>query len=409
MTADGLSGLVELIAPSLSDSGGSGSSGNGVRKGSSAFSGPRGVGAGSHGPHGSTHTENQTVTVMSSFLGGNSPTRLGGAGPIVSSNGTSMEHHHGTGPGPVEANISYGPISQQQAESARGSPASRSSFVTGNSASKLSGDDLLQTMRRRDSAAGTGAPAPAAMGRATSSGSEFGEGGNNFPGAAQPRVEWPGIDDVGAGGAGSQAAMVRGPLQMENLPARARAHLSTFLRTLGSLLPLPGTEVLQEALEHWGGDADAGGDEMDSLPAAATTGAGGFPSARSSGRRRNRQHPRHSGGTREDPMDQEDDDTSRMTAGANRRSYAPPKQKPGGGGGGGPKQNSPGARDSARGGEEGSGNLEVDEACRAEAWAAVAVGALFSGAGEGEAREYAARSLRAVSRCLDAPLPEVRL
>lgn len=154
-------------------------------------------------------------------------------------------------------------------------------------------------------------------------------------------------------------------------------------------------------MERWGGDADAGGDEMDARPGASME--RGFSHAvGGSGRRRARPHARRNsgggGGAVDDTTDQEYSEVR-----------LPSRHWPGGGGGDGSGRRSSGEiHVGSRDRNADSGNVELDEACRAEAWAAIAVGALFSGAADGEAREFAARSLRALPRCFDAPLAEVK-
>lgn len=160
---------------------------------------------------------------------------------------------------------------------------------------------------------------------------------------------------VNSGGGGQHAAAPpvappRGPLPM-TLDQRSKAHLRTFMRTLGSLVLLPGNDAIRGAVYSDVCDSE----EMPNAPTGGS--ASGVES----------------------------------------------DGKAGGG-----KQWQPAAGD--RGGRGDGGAVSTfNEARRAEAWAAAAVGAQFSGAGEQEGKEYVSRSLRAMSQCLDAPLPEVRI
>lgn len=155
----------------------------------------------------------------------------------------------------------------------------------------------------------------------------------------------------------------RGPLPM-TLDARSKAHLRTFMRNMGSVVVLPGSEVLRKAMSIQGEGEDDG-------TAAAPA------------------HRRRSV-TRLDPMDDGvDDDSNDATSTTSHPSI---RSKVG--------------EDDDRG---SSGPDVLAEACRAEAWAAIAVGALFGGAGAEEGKEYASNALRSLGECLDAPLPEVSL
>ncbi|CBN78737.1 expressed unknown protein [Ectocarpus siliculosus] len=128
------------------------------------------------------------------------------------------------------------------------------------------------------------------------------------------------------------------------LDGRSKTHLKTFMRTVGSLILLPGAGAIRSAVF-----GDAGGGDPEQLPDAPTAA---------------------------DPGSAEDVGVKR--------------------------EGRPVAA------EEDGGIVDVfAEACRAEAWAAAAVGAQFSGASEEECKDYQSRAMGALSRCLDAPLPEV--
>lgn len=168
-----------------------------------------------------------------------------------------------------------------------------------------------------------------------------------------------------------------------SLARRPKAHLRVFMRSMGSVVLLPGAEALREASRLDSVDEEGGG---GSPVKNASSASGGRASVRHT-------HTRN-GNACFDPMDETDDDGK-----------LGPQRRTAGGAGGGAR-----ARRSGSVGEEDWDEGVVDvlaEACKAEAWAAVAVGALFSGAGDDEAKGYVDRSLQALSRCLDGHLPEV--
>ncbi|CAM9634216.1 unnamed protein product, partial [Sphacelaria rigidula] len=322
LAADELSGLAKLIAPSLSDTGGSGSSGMsglGGQGDSSSFPGSR--------RNGSTSTSQGVHASLPAIMG---MSDIGNTAPTTSATISSAS----------SSGVANGAMSDAQMRSAGDDTPSLPAFMAPSSGSKLTADNLL-------------------------GGGAFGGGGDSTTTVA-----------ASAAATAAQSVLIRGALPMEPPSPRARAHLAAFLRSVGSFLPLPGTESLQEAMERWGGDADAGGDEMDTRPAPSSSPA----------RRRSRQQP---------------------MGPQHCQTRLPPRHKAGKGVGEQRGDRAGEAEQELRDKDSGSGNVELDEACRAEAWAAIALGALFSGGGDGEARDFAARSLRALPRCLDAPLAEV--
>lgn len=194
--------------------------------------------------------------------------------------------------------------------------------------------------------------------------------GGSFTGGSDGRQQHATAAGVGGGawaaGVPPPQSAPRGPLPM-TLDAKSKAHLATFLQTVGSFVLLPGNDAIRRAV--FGGDGDGcGSEEMpDATAAPSASTAGGVGGGRN------------------------------KTENGSKA----------GGGAGVFQDGRPGA------GDDGEGDESVvdafAEACRAEAWAAAAVGALFSGAGEEEGKEYVSRALRSISRCLDAPLPEVRV
>lgn len=322
LAADGLSGLAKLIAPSLSDTGGSGSSGmSGFGgQGDSSFLGSR--------RNGSTSTSQGVHASLPAIMG-------------LSDIGNTVPTTSGTVSSSSSSGVANSAMGDTQMRSGGDDTPSLSTFMAPSSGSKLPADNLL--------------------------------GGGAVGGGSGSTTAVAGS----AAATAAQSVLIRGALPMEPPSPRARAHLAAFLRSVGSFLPLPGTEALQEAVERWGGDADAGGDEMDTRAAPSSSPA----------RRRSRQQP---------------------VGPQHCQTKLPPRYKAEKSVGDQRGDRTGEAEQELRDDDAGSGNVEFDEACRAEAWAAIAVGALFSGGGNEEARDFAARSLRALPRCLDAPLPEVR-
>lgn len=181
----------------------------------------------------------------------------------------------------------------------------------------------------------------------------------------------------------------RGALPME-LEARPKAHLKTFMRTAGSVLLLAGTEALRDAAVEDGSEEEMPqARSPTAAAAAASTAAGG------------------GGGEtgRFDPMamdatEGESDKTGGATGGGSGLGKHDPTA-PGTAGGGPGEQGASGA-----GGKKDVVDVFAN-ACRAEAWAAIAMGALFGEAAKEEGELYASRAVAALSGCLDAPLPEV--
>lgn len=202
---------------------------------------------------------------------------------------------------------------------------------------------------------------------------------------------------------------------MDPPDAAARAHLSTFLKSVGSLLPLPGIESLREALARWEGMAQDESEMMDVAPAqavardyTASLATGGAQPVRpetfdamdddggGDDPGQDEAEPMRDGNRNE--QESSHDLASHVTCLRHvDRENGPRRHEPGERGG-------PGDDTSKTGPDTMS---ELEEACRAEAWAAIAVGALFSGLRVEEASAYSHRSLEALPSCLDAPLPEV--
>ena len=184
------------------------------------------------------------------------------------------------------------------------------------------------------------------------------------------------------------------------LEARPKAHLKTFMRTVGSVLPLAGTEALRDATFE-----DSSEEEMPqarsptagstALSAAACTSANDAGGGVGNGPFRPFDETE-----RLDPMEGAQDEGGEIgVAGGGGSDSRIGKHTPtvGAAGGGGD------------GKEEAGGMVDVfAQACRAEAWAAVAIGVQFSGGREEEGKLYATRAADCLSGCLDAPLPEVR-
>lgn len=368
LTADGLSGLVELIAPTLSDGGGSGSSASGSGR-DSAFCQ---VTPAHSAPHYAQRQDPLPGRGMSFLAGGTSPP------------------HHGSGASAV-ASTAVAPTRLPSGidQTNHPSPAGTATSAVQRQPSIRSACPL--TPAHSAPSPGAALAPPHLPPRSKSSGS--------VPGAFEESAESCFEDDSPAGGmpvwmddgtrpsaAARPRLAQRGPLPMD-LESRPRAHLRTFMRSVGSVMLLAGTEALREAARVDVAEEDRQEDDAASVDDGG--GGGGGAAARRGARRRG---PLQSSGNHEsyDPMEGADDEVSPRGSGLRR---------PEGGGGG---------RGSGSGDDEGDGLVDVlAEACRAEAWAAVAVGALFSGAGGEEGKEYVSRATRALSRCMDASLPEV--
>eukprot|EP00903_Cladosiphon_okamuranus_P010916 g10311.t1 len=333
LNSDGLSGLAELIAPTLSDTGGSGSS----FSASTSHGGVDSSGYGRYAP-----LPGMGADGVSTLLGGGgtSPTNGGGnrAQPCAQPSALSSLPE---APGH--------PNSMRQQRSPRGR---RTSLPHSQSA----------PTRKLGSCSQHDLPARAKslpeIGFQDDPGGGGGGGGHmGFYPENTPMVDSMGNDLIGVGASGGvgggrgrhqqHAALgVRGPLPM-TLDERSKALLRTFMRSVGSLVVLPGNDAIRGAVFGDVGDSE----EMADV---ATAGPGG---AENDGK---------AGGTKGGQGTAEDRD-----------------------------------------GTDGGVVDTFAEACRAEAWAAAAVGAQFSGAPEQEGKDYVSRALRSMSRCLDAPLPEV--
>lgn len=366
LTSDGLSGLAEqLISPMLSDTGGSGSS-------VSISASCHGGGESAYSSHTVAAPGTRYTPLHAMDTGGVSPF-LGGPG-----GGQSHPHHHGgvnTGglPGlPVSSSVAGAatrpsmPAAAAVDHGARQDPVRnpRGSLTTSHSAPMgtigaaalpCPPDDLPARVKSVGEVAGI-------MGSFEKTRGGAGQIGF-FPGAravpdAMGNTGYTMRVDRGEGRYHAAAAAPpqpppRGPLPM-SLDSRTKMHLRTFMRTAGSLVLIPGTDAIRAAIFSDGNDSEE-------LPDAAATPA---------------------------PAPSAADDGSSEDVGK----------------GGGKQAGRPAS------GDAGSDDGIVDalaEACRAEAWAAAAVGALFSGAPEDEGKGYVSRALRALSGCLDATFPEV--
>ncbi|CAM9283404.1 unnamed protein product, partial [Ectocarpus sp. 8 AP-2014] len=377
ITSDSLSGLVELIAPTLSDTGGSGSSASiSASINASISSSCHGGGEAAYSHHTAAASGNNRYTAIPGL-------NAEGVSPFLGGGGTSPPHHnqHGASRGGASNRPGFPPSSSvaavatlsslsaaidhtsRQQPGGGGGGGARDSLVAARSAPPLG------------AAAGEGAPSstppscpvrdlPA---RAKSMGDTpggFGEAGGGRGGGGVQAGFFPEgsmgstfMRQQDGGGEGRQHASsaLGAPLpQQQQLPprgslpmtldGRSKTHLKTFMRTVGSLILLPGADAIRSAVF-----GDAGGGDPEQLPDAPT--AAGPGSAANVGVKRE----------------------GRPVAA-----------------------------------EEDGGIVDVfAEACRAEVWAAAAVGAQFSGASEEECKEYQSRAMGALSRCLDAPLPEV--
>ena len=363
--SDGLSNLAELIAPTLSDTGGSGSSLSASISASISSSCHGGVDSSAYGHHVAAQGNRYAPLTglntdgMSPFLGGGGTSPPSGGGNRVGVSGLPASSSAAVATlsslSAAAPDHSRGMRQQGPARGGRASLTASQSAPSGSMAScppqdlparaKSLGDIGFQ----ETGAGGGGVGGAGHMDFFPESASMAGSMGNDLIGVG--------------GGVGRQqqqqqhaaALAVRGPLPM-TLDARSKAHLTTFMRTVGSLVLLPGNDAIRDAIS---------GDVRDSeMPDAATAGSAGGATG--------------SGGVVENDG----------KAGGTKRGQQQPAAGDGDGGDGG----------------------VVDtfaEACRAEAWAAAAIGAQFSGAREQEGKEYVARALRSMSRCLDAPLPEV--
>lgn len=317
MTADGLSGLVgELINPTLGDGGGSGSS-----SGSGSISGSGGARAGNakdstlpqtapaHPTSHYSQPSNGGITnnVIPFLPGGTSPTHQGAC--INNGSSSTMPATSAVDPSPAGTGIGR----QLSLRSSRRLTSSQSAPIS----SPLPPRDL-----------------PTKSASMTS---------RQFADAVESgRIkDW---EQIRSKSPTSQPRPVqRGPLPM-TLGERPKAHLRTFMRSMGSIMLLPGTEPLREAMNvevREGTSADA----FDPMQVSEPEGGKGV-----------------------------EEDNTRDTI-AN---------------------------------EDKDVQDALTEARRAEAWGAIAVGALFSGAGEEEAKKYVSKALRSLGQCLDSPLPEVR-
>lgn len=427
LTTDGLSGLVELIAPSLSDGGGSGSSGGSCGE-VSAY--PRMTSA--HTAPSYAQQEPPHALPMNSA--GNS----GGGVSFLSVGSAPAQHGSGASvgaavpPGEPPGAPPPSSILPSSAIAARAGLARQPSIrstrrLTPSLSAPAPGLACLppRGLPPRSSSSGTtqtgtgtgggcfeGPPAKAAFFQEASAAVAAGglrrwveeeglvadaDGGQQQPAAAAEPAE------AAAAAAAPPALPRRGALPME-LEARPKAHLKTFMRTVGSLLLLAGTEALREATFE-----DSSEEEMPQArsPTAGPTAAGpaaagptaGSTVAGSGGGVGNGPFRAAGETKRFDPMEGAEDENEKTSGvGDSRKKHTPtaPGSAVGAAGGGGDGK--------------GEAGVVVDvfaQACRAEAWAAVAIGVLFSGAGEEEGKLYASRAVDCLSGCLDAPLPEV--
>lgn len=383
ITSDSLSGLVELIAPTLSDTGGSGSSTSiSASINASISSSCHGGGEAAYNHHAAAASGNNRYTAIPGL-------NAEGVSPFLGGGGTSPPHHnqHGATRGGASNRPGFPPSSsvaavatlsslsaaidhtsrQQPGGGGGGGGSARDSLVASRSAPPLGatagGGALSSTppscpVRDLPVRAKSMGDTPGGFGEAGGGGGGGGGGvqvgffpegsmGNTFmrqqDGGSEGRQH--ASSALGAPLPQQQQLPPRGSLPM-TLDGRSKTHLKTFMRTVGSLILLPGADAIRSAVF-----GDAGGGDPEQFPDAPTAA---------------------------DPGSAEDV--------------------------GGEREGRPVAA------EEDGGIVDVfAEACRAEAWAAAAVGAQFSGASEEECKDYQSRAMRALSRCLDAPLPEVRV
>lgn len=369
LTADSLSGLVGFIAPSLSDGGGSASSVSGSCMETTPYYPP--VAAPFSCPR-----------EPSTFLReGTSPPHHGGGGGRVPMPSMTLPSSNTALPNGQAGPSAEGSAPQKQG----GFQRSEHPLLSANSDPmfdlRLPARDL-QPRTKSASAITMAASGDNSFAESSQQGEYLGSGGGQWMG------ERGGGGEVQYSGGQQQQQQKRlhdrGSLPMILAP-RPKAHLRVFMRSMGSVVLLPGAEALREASR-----LDIGNEEEENGGDNSSSGVSGSPA--------------RNGSKRYDPMDETEDD-----GGSNRHAG----QRIAGGGAGGVGGRG-GRRSGSSGEEEGGDNDDDDdvvnvlaEACKAEAWAAVAVGALFSGAGNEEAKGYVARSMQALSRCLDAPLPEV--
>lgn len=419
LTTDGLSGLVELIAPSLSDGGGSGSSGGSCGEASvyprmtSAHTAP-------------SYAQQEPPHVLPMNSAGNS----GGGVSFLSVGSAPAQHGSGASvgaavpPGEPPGAPPPSSILPSSAIAARAGLARQPSIrstrrLTPSLSAPAPGLACLppRGLPPRSSSSGTtqtgtgtgggcfeGPPAKAAFFQEASAAVAAGglrrwveeeglvadaDGGQQQPAAVA-------VETAEAAAVAPPALPRRGPLPME-LEARPKAHLKTFMRTVGSLLLLAGTEALREATFE-----DTSEEEMPQArsPTAAGPTAAGSTDAGSGGGVGNGPFRAAGETKRFDPMEGAEDENEKTGAGGHSRNAKHTPTAPGS------------AVGAAGGGGDGKGEAGVvvdvfAQACRAEAWAAVAIGVLFSGAGEEEGNLYASRAVDCLSGCLDAPLPEV--
>ncbi|CAM9513416.1 unnamed protein product, partial [Hapterophycus canaliculatus] len=377
LTSDGLSGLVELIAPTLSDTGGSGSSASISASISANINASINSSCHGGGESGYSHA----VGASGSRYAPINAMDTGGVSPFLGGPGTSPPHqHHGgtnTGSRPglppssaaaAAATRSSMPAAvnhsarQEPVRNGRGSLTSSHSAPMGTiSASALPCPPQDLPARAKSVESATGVIGSFEKTRGAGQISFFPEAravADSMGNSGYMRV------DRGEGRYQAAAAAAappppqpssRGPLSM-SLDSRTKMHLRTFMRTVGSLVLLPGTDAIRAAIFSDGNDSEE-------VPDAAATPVPGDATAAAD-----------AAGSSED-----------VRKGVGKRAVR------------------------SASGEAGSddGPVALAEACRAEAWAAAAMGALFSGAPEEEAKDYVSRALRAIPGCLDASYPEV--
>lgn len=327
MTADGLSGLVgELINPALGDGEGSGSSsGNGSRSGSAGGRAsnaedlrlPQTAPAPAHSTcHYSQSPSNAGITnnVIPFLPGGTSPT------------------HPGTSPTHPGAIINNGPSSTLTATNAV-DPSPAGSGI----------DRQLSLRSTRRLTSSQSAPISTALPPRDLPTKSASMTSRQFADAVESgRInDWEQVRSKSP--TSQQTSLSRGPLPM-TLGERPKAHLRTFMRSMGSIVLLPGTEALREAMNVEVRESTSA-DAFDPMQVSEPDGGKGV-----------------------------EEDNTRVTI-AN---------------------------------EDQDVQDALTEARQAEAWAAIAVGALFSGAGEEEAKKFVSKALRSLGQCLDSCLPEVR-
>lgn len=354
--ADGLSELVELLAPCLSDGGGSGSSLRCPKNAGKSAS------ASARLPVSYALSSDPAKTVR-----GLHPRRSRVSAGVSYRRGDNGSSHRDGG-----MPRSTSPTPMDEVPPSRAEDGEQRQGLFGSS---RPGFSFPSTLPQREIVPVVGgptiAPSTAASNRASMAES------SGLPVA----LDAEGWIRSGAGRSGGQVPVTgpqtspRGPLPM-GLDARCVEHLATFMRIVGSVVLLPGTDDFWEAIGHEIGEVEESESPSGGAP-LRSTGRGHLPPV---------VHGAHDG------MEDTVQDIRLGTRFSSKGRGTQPRS----------------GRVEAK--EQGRGSLhELASARRAEAWAAIAVGAVFHGSGMEETEEYAFRAQSELSRCLDAALPEVRI